>query len=123
MRLRREILKQPRIVADFVGGAGQEALELRSAQCRVHRQGRRQTARLHRLDGQQADRQGDAAAPPTPRSRGIRRVDPRLPGGVTGAAGAAGAAGAWMLTVKKGFALIMLGMAEYYLVKMGQVYF
>jgi len=32
-------------------------------------------------------------------------------------------AGAWMLTVKKGFALIMLGMAEYYLVKMGQVYF
>jgi thiol:disulfide interchange protein DsbD len=32
-------------------------------------------------------------------------------------------AGAWMLTVKKGFAFIMLGMAEYYLVKMGQVYF
>ena len=32
-------------------------------------------------------------------------------------------AGAWMLTVKKGFAFIMLGMAEYYLIKMGQVYF
>jgi len=32
-------------------------------------------------------------------------------------------AGAWMLTVKKGFAFVMFGMAEYYLVKMGQVYF
>jgi cytochrome c-type biogenesis protein len=32
-------------------------------------------------------------------------------------------AGAWMLTVKKGFAFVMLAMAEYYLVKMGQVYF
>ncbi len=32
-------------------------------------------------------------------------------------------AGAWMLWVKKLFAFIMLGMAEYYLVKMGQVYF
>lgn len=32
-------------------------------------------------------------------------------------------AGAWMLTVKKGFAFVMLGMAEYYLIKMGQVYF
>lgn len=32
-------------------------------------------------------------------------------------------AGAWMLTVKKLFAFVMLAMAEYYLVKMGQVYF
>ncbi len=32
-------------------------------------------------------------------------------------------AGAWMLWVKKLFAFIMLGMAEYYLVKMGQVLF
>jgi cytochrome c-type biogenesis protein len=32
-------------------------------------------------------------------------------------------AGTWMLWVKRGFACIMLGMAEYYLVKMGQVYF
>lgn len=32
-------------------------------------------------------------------------------------------AGAWMLTVKKLFAVVMLGMAEYYLVKMGQVFF
>ena len=32
-------------------------------------------------------------------------------------------AGAWMLWVKKLFAFIMLGMAEYYLIKMGQVYF
>ncbi|MBL0938446.1 MAG: sulfite exporter TauE/SafE family protein [Gemmatimonadaceae bacterium] len=32
-------------------------------------------------------------------------------------------AGAWMLTVKKVFAFIMIAMAEYYLVKMGQVYF
>lgn len=32
-------------------------------------------------------------------------------------------AGAWMLTVKKGFAFVMLGMAEYYLIQMGQVYF
>ena len=30
-------------------------------------------------------------------------------------------AGAWMLVVKKVFALIMLGAAEYYLIKMGQV--
>ena len=30
-------------------------------------------------------------------------------------------AGAWMLTVKKVFALVMLGAAEYYLVKMGQL--
>jgi len=28
-----------------------------------------------------------------------------------------------MLTVKKVFAFVMLGMAEYYLVKMGQVFF
>ncbi len=32
-------------------------------------------------------------------------------------------AGAWMLWVKKLFAFIMLGMAEYYLIKMGQVVF
>ncbi len=32
-------------------------------------------------------------------------------------------AGMWMVYVKKGFAVIMLGMAEYYFVKMGQVYF
>jgi thiol:disulfide interchange protein DsbD len=30
-------------------------------------------------------------------------------------------AGAWMVWVKKGFALVMLGVAEYYLIKMGQV--
>jgi cytochrome c-type biogenesis protein len=30
-------------------------------------------------------------------------------------------AGAWMVTVKKVFALVMLGAAEYYLVKMGQL--
>jgi thiol:disulfide interchange protein DsbD len=29
----------------------------------------------------------------------------------------------WMVWVKRGFAGIMLGMAEYYLVKMGQVFF
>lgn len=32
-------------------------------------------------------------------------------------------AGAWMVWVKRGFAVVMLVMAEYYLVKMGQVYF
>lgn len=32
-------------------------------------------------------------------------------------------AGTWMLWVKKLFAFVMLGMAEYYLIKMGQVYF
>jgi thiol:disulfide interchange protein DsbD len=32
-------------------------------------------------------------------------------------------AGAWMLTVKKVFAFAMIAMAEYYLIKMGQVYF
>ena len=32
-------------------------------------------------------------------------------------------AGAWMLWIKRIFALVMLAMAEYYLVKMGQVYF
>ena len=31
--------------------------------------------------------------------------------------------GMWMVWVKRGFAVIMLGMAEYYFVKMGQVYF
>jgi thiol:disulfide interchange protein DsbD len=30
-------------------------------------------------------------------------------------------AGAWMLWVKRGFALVMLGAAEYYLIKMGQL--
>jgi len=30
-------------------------------------------------------------------------------------------AGAWMVWVKKGFAILMLGVAEYYLIKMGQV--
>jgi len=28
-------------------------------------------------------------------------------------------AGAWMIWVKRGFALIMIGVAEYYLVQMG----
>ena len=32
-------------------------------------------------------------------------------------------AGAWMVWVKRGFALIMLGAAEYYLIKMGQLLF
>jgi len=32
-------------------------------------------------------------------------------------------AGQWMVWVKRGFALIMLGVAEYYLVKMGQLLF
>ncbi len=32
-------------------------------------------------------------------------------------------AGTWMVWVKRGFAFVMLAMAEYYLVKMGQVYF
>jgi cytochrome c-type biogenesis protein len=30
-------------------------------------------------------------------------------------------AGAWMLWVKRLFALVMIGVAEYYLVKMGQL--
>jgi len=30
-------------------------------------------------------------------------------------------AGAWMVTVKRVFALIMIGAAEYYLIKMGQL--
>lgn len=30
-------------------------------------------------------------------------------------------AGAWMLTIKRGFALLLLGVAEYYLVTMGQL--
>jgi thiol:disulfide interchange protein DsbD len=30
-------------------------------------------------------------------------------------------AGAWMVTVKRLFALVMLGAAEYYLIKMGQL--
>jgi len=32
-------------------------------------------------------------------------------------------AGTWMVWVKRGFACVMLGMSEYYLVKMGQVFF
>jgi thiol:disulfide interchange protein DsbD len=32
-------------------------------------------------------------------------------------------AGMWMIYVKRGFAFVMIAMAEYYLVKMGQVYF
>jgi thiol:disulfide interchange protein DsbD len=32
-------------------------------------------------------------------------------------------AGMWMVYVKKGFGIVMLAMAEYYLIKMGQVYF
>jgi thiol:disulfide interchange protein DsbD len=32
-------------------------------------------------------------------------------------------AGAWMLWVKRVFAVIMIAVAEYYLVQMGQVYF
>jgi cytochrome c-type biogenesis protein len=32
-------------------------------------------------------------------------------------------AGAWMLWVKRGFAFVMLGVAEYYLVQMGQLLF
>jgi thiol:disulfide interchange protein DsbD len=31
--------------------------------------------------------------------------------------------GAWMVWVKRGFAVIMLGVAEYYLIKMGQLLF
>lgn len=31
-------------------------------------------------------------------------------------------AGAWMVWVKRGFALLMLGIAEYYLIKMGQLW-
>jgi len=32
-------------------------------------------------------------------------------------------AGAWMVWVKRGFAIVMIGVAEYYLVKMGQLLF
>ena len=32
-------------------------------------------------------------------------------------------AGAWMVWIKRGFALVMIGVAEYYLVKMGQLLF
>jgi thiol:disulfide interchange protein DsbD len=32
-------------------------------------------------------------------------------------------AGAWMVWIKRGFALVMLGVAEYYLIKMGQLLF
>ena len=32
-------------------------------------------------------------------------------------------AGAWMIWVKRGFALIMLGVAEYYLIQMGKLLF
>jgi thiol:disulfide interchange protein DsbD len=30
--------------------------------------------------------------------------------------------GVWMVWVKRGFALVMLGAAEYYLIKMGQLW-
>lgn len=30
-------------------------------------------------------------------------------------------AGAWMVWIKRGFAVLMLGVAEYYLIKMGQL--
>ncbi|HVE77848.1 MAG TPA: cytochrome c biogenesis protein CcdA [Gemmatimonadaceae bacterium] len=39
----------------------------------------------------------------------------------TGAAARLPRAGAWMVWVKRGFAAIMLGVAEYYLIKMGQL--
>jgi thiol:disulfide interchange protein DsbD len=32
-------------------------------------------------------------------------------------------AGVWMVWVKRGFALVMIGVAEYYLIKMGQLIF
>jgi thiol:disulfide interchange protein DsbD len=32
-------------------------------------------------------------------------------------------AGVWMVWVKRGFAFVMLGVAEYYLIKMGQLLF
>ena len=32
-------------------------------------------------------------------------------------------AGAWMLWVKRGFAVIMIGVAEYYLIEMGKLLF
>ncbi len=32
-------------------------------------------------------------------------------------------AGQWMVWVKRGFALVMLGVAEYYLIQMGQLLF
>jgi thiol:disulfide interchange protein DsbD len=32
-------------------------------------------------------------------------------------------AGAWMVWIKRGFALVMIGVAEYYLIKMGQLLF
>ena len=32
-------------------------------------------------------------------------------------------AGQWMLWVKRAFALVMIGVAEYYLIKMGQLLF
>jgi thiol:disulfide interchange protein DsbD len=42
-------------------------------------------------------------------------------GASTGAIARMPRAGVWMLTVKRVFGIIMLGVAEYYLVKMGQV--
>jgi thiol:disulfide interchange protein DsbD len=41
----------------------------------------------------------------------------------TGSMGRLPRAGAWMLTIKKVFALLMLGMSEYYLLQAGQVWF
>lgn len=40
-----------------------------------------------------------------------------------GAVSALPRSGAWMIWVKRGFGLVMLGVAEYYLIKMGQVWF
>jgi cytochrome c-type biogenesis protein len=40
-----------------------------------------------------------------------------------GAVSALPRSGAWMVWVKRGFGLVMLGVAEYYLIKMGQVWF
>ena len=42
-------------------------------------------------------------------------------GAFAGAAARLPRAGIWMVWVKRAFALVMLGVAEYYLVKMGQL--
>ena len=41
----------------------------------------------------------------------------------SGVAGRLPRAGQWMVWVKRGFALVMLGVAEYYLIQMGQILF
>jgi thiol:disulfide interchange protein DsbD len=41
----------------------------------------------------------------------------------SGAAARLPRAGQWMIWVKRGFALVMLGVAEYYLIQMGQILF